>query len=85
MDDGDPCTGALHCTEDNQCEVDTLTVPKCEGEDGCSQNVCDPETGACVWQSKLPEGACDDGDDCTLDLCNPATGECVHAPDPACP
>jgi len=48
----------------------------CDDQDPCTNDRCNPETGAC---EHLPVN-CDDQNPCTLDRCNPTTGACEHAP-----
>lgn len=81
---GTPLGGGAGCDDRNACTRDDRCVPQgdavvCEGtaqdcSDGdlCTQDRCDPATGACVH----PPVDCADGNSCTTDVCDPATGEC---------
>jgi len=55
----DPCAdAATRCNDNNPCTTDS----------------CDPATGACVNTAK----DCNDNDSCTTDSCNTTTGACVN-------
>lgn len=69
-----PCNAGFELDALGQCvKVQTACVPYDDG-DPCTDDACDPETGAAVNTSK----ACDDGNDLTTDSCVPATGDCSH-------
>ena len=68
-----------HCdTAANACVSDT--PPSCDDSNACTDDKCDPASGACVNTPK-PPAECDDGNLCTDDKCDPATG-CVSTPKP---
>jgi hypothetical protein len=53
----------------------------CDDRNPCTENACDPATGACMSRP-VPDGrACPgDGDGCTVDVC--VAGRCVHRREP---
>ena len=50
---------------------------KCNDNNACTTDSCDPETG-CINTSKN----CSDGNPCTEDGCNTANGTCLHTNEP---
>src|SRR5262245_14722323 len=48
--------------------------PRCDDSDGCTDDSCNPSTGACTHTPKN----CDDGSACTQDYCSIAY--CYHSP-----
>lgn len=79
----DVCHDAVSLCEVLQtCDAlcDPVTTPvDCEDGDLCTDNACDPGTGACVDTST----DCDDGDACTTNGCDPGSG-CVFNAIPNC-
>ena len=74
-DDGDPCTLDDHCGG-GAC-IGTLV--ECDDTNPCTDDLCDPETGTCLFEANA--ALCDDGDSCTAgDHC--VEGAC--AGDPIC-
>ncbi len=69
-DDGDLCTSKDAC-DFGQCQGDTTL---CDDQQDCTEDVCDPKSGACSHKA-VPDGFfCDDGEPCTEDdACNAAT------------
>ncbi|UCE61550.1 MAG: hypothetical protein JSU63_07325, partial [Phycisphaerales bacterium] len=76
------CDDFYLCTVDT-CEAGqcTFTDVECNDDDACTEDACDPATGACVF---TPTVVCDDNDACTEDECDPLTGECVYTPFVTC-
>ena len=78
-----PCSDDNLCTRADQCLggqcVGTPTV--CDDGVACTQDTCNPGTGACEF-SPL-SARCNDADPCTSDVCQPGPGAdlsgCVHA------
>ncbi len=69
-DDGDPCTTGEACAS-GVCTGGVATVCVDDGNP-CTDDVCDPGTGACVHEPNA--AACDDGDWCTVgDACSGGT------------
>jgi len=68
------------CILGPNCE-DLCAGVDCDDGDACTDDSCDPATGACVH---TPNFNCDDSDACTDDACDPATGACVHTPNFNC-
>ena len=65
LEDGDVCNGTLYCDTDGDpqvCLVDTETIPDCDDELPCTDDVCNPESGC----ASLPndENKCLDDDVC---------------------
>lgn len=74
-DDGNLCNGSEICSPmTGDCVPNPLIIVlPCIDNDVCTDNVCDPPTGACSY----PPRNCDDGNACTIDSCDSALG-CVH-------
>lgn len=68
-DDNNPCTSGTMCAL-GQCKGGTTV--NCNDNNGCTQDLCDPQKG-CV--SSMIN--CDDGNKCTVDLCDVKIG-CKH-------
>lgn len=67
FDDGDLCNGVWGC-EDGDCMEDPGSEVSCPPSDSiCTQQSCNPDTGACEEIPVEGEVPCDDGDECTLD------------------
>ena len=49
----------------------------CDEGDLCTNDYCDPFTGACFHSPKIPHN---DEDPCTDDSCDPQTGLTIHTP-----
>ena len=84
-EDNNPCTGTLVCDTSEvitDCVPDPATVISCPGTGNpCSQNLCQPDTGACALSAAPNGAACDDGDACTdIGFCN--GGACESLPMP---
>ena len=63
-DDGNPCTLGDACAAG----VCTGTIKECQDGNGCTNDFCDPATGACSYPDNTDP--CDDGDLCTNgDVC----------------
>ena len=73
------CSDGIDCTIDScnedadECEH-SADDSKCDDDDACTIDTCDPLTG-CTYE----DVDCDDGDPCTEDSCDPAIG-CIHTP-----
>ena len=73
------CSDGIDCTIDScnedadECEH-SADDSKCDDDDACTIDTCDPLTG-CTYE----DVDCDDGDQCTEDSCDPAIG-CIHTP-----
>ncbi len=73
------CSDGIDCTIDScnedadECEH-SADDSKCDDDDACTIDTCDPLTG-CTYE----DVDCDDGDPCTEDSCDPAIG-CIHIP-----
>lgn len=82
-DDGNLCNGVLKCVDD-VCVFDGDSVVACEpSEDPCKQNVCDPATGNCLFESANEGSSCNDLNKCTLsDTC--VAGICKGQVSKAC-
>ncbi len=77
-DDGDACTWNDHCAA-GACAGGQSKI--CSDGNPCTDDLCDPGSGACVFPSNT--APCDDGDPCTAeDLCE--DGECVGEWLPEC-
>ncbi len=79
-DDGDPCNGVSFCDlKAGSCATNPATVVVCPTveDTDCSQNVCDPKTGACAMSKEFDGTPCNaDGNPCTPnDGCK--AGQCV--------
>jgi hypothetical protein len=73
-DDGDLCTTGDSCAG-GWCKPGAML--ECEDDNGCTQDLCDPEGGCQFVPNEAP---CDDGDACTVgDVC--AASECVSGAD----
>lgn len=70
-DTGDKCVKASSCFN-GQCQVDQ--VVDCSDGNACTEDVCNPSTGACSH----PATNCDDKNPCTTDTCDMTKG-CQHA------
>ncbi len=61
---------------------------ECEDMNACTENLCDPGTGACAFRGIegccLRATDCDDGNTCTTDACDMGTNRCTHALMPRC-
>jgi hypothetical protein len=83
LDDGDACTGSLHCDTSklpHKCELVLDSVVECPeptGQDSpCLMSACDPDSGDCSFIPTHSGWACDDGDPCTVgDSC--VAGSCA--------
>jgi len=74
---GLPCEDGNACTLGSTCVAGTCGTPvSCGDGNACSQDVCDPTSGACSH----PPVQCSDGNPCTADLCNVDTGGCLFTP-----
>ncbi len=80
-DDTNPCTDNSLCTSDacvaGQCVSTVIVV--CDDSNQCTDDVCDPLTGLCVFTID-DTNACSDGDACTVDICT--NGTCVSQASP---
>jgi len=78
-EDGNLCNGTLFCNKSSgQCQVNPASVVSCPNADDttCSQNTCDPKTGACAAKLASNGAACDDGNPCTAnETCQ--QGSCI--------
>lgn len=85
-EDGNQCNGKLFCNKvKGQCQVNPATIVVCPSglDTTCSQNVCEPVTGACVLSTSPTTTLCDDDNPCTgSDHCS--EGSCVSSVD-ICP
>jgi cysteine-rich repeat protein len=74
--DGNACNGEEVCA-DSVCTYGLVPI-LCDDFDLCTQDACDPETGACSFIPLV----CDDHDPCTVDACDPdtETGGCRYTP-----
>ncbi|MBM4396283.1 MAG: hypothetical protein FJ087_11390, partial [Deltaproteobacteria bacterium] len=75
--DGTECATPDPCDKDTRC-IDGACEggPKCADENACTDDQCDPATGACAYQPLGPPATCDDGDPCTSgDACE--AGVCI--------
>lgn len=87
--DGDACSGEDHCV-DGSCKG--TPGSKCDDNNACTTDTCDPKTGSCDNDTKLdgPKHKCDDGDSCTTGdvckngVCAPGTDTCVCKIDADC-
>ncbi len=72
-----PCDDANICTENDACKDGKCAgggAKACDDGKPCTNDLCDPKTGACNWSANT--GACDDADACTeKDTC--AQGKCA--------
>jgi len=73
---GQACDDHSLCTTGDVCQSNTTCggTPVCSDGDACTDDACDPATGACLGHT--PKN-CDDGNPCTADSCDPALG-CAH-------
>jgi len=71
-DDRNACTRDDRCVTEGDVVVCEGTAQDCSDGDLCTQDRCDPATGACLH----PPVDCADGNSCTTDACDPATGQC---------
>lgn len=71
-DDGSMCTQTDKCLQGNCLGGNLL---KCDDNDPCTTDSCDPFSG-CVHQPSSDAVCPDDGDKCTIDQCK--AGKCVH-------
>jgi hypothetical protein len=71
-DDRNACTRDDRCVTQGDAVVCEGTAQDCSDGDLCTQDRCDPATGACLH----PPVVCADGNSCTTDVCDPATGQC---------
>ena len=80
FDDADACNGTLLCGALGQCEPNPASAVTCPTDpSGCTEWVCDPETGACLGEPVADPIPCNDGDPCTADdRCG--LGACVGTP-----
>ena len=62
-DDGDPCTVADHCADGSCAGV----VVECDDGNPCTNDVCEPDFGACQHKPLPDFTVCDDGDACSSD------------------
>lgn len=83
LDAGTPCDDASACTAGDACAAAPDGTVVCQGStkdcgdgDPCTQDACDPSTGACSH----PPVQCDDGNSCTTDSCDAVTGACFRTP-----
>lgn len=74
-----------------ECAADPCADTVCDDGLACTIDLCDPETGRCVFipidgcEADPCEGVrCDDGNHCTVDACDPRIGACVHTPIEGC-
>jgi hypothetical protein len=75
--DGLPCDDQDACTIGNTCARGLCGTPiTCDDGNPCTNDRCDPATGACQSAPTL----CDDGNSCTADVCNRALGGCTFTP-----
>ncbi len=68
--DNNTCDDASVCTTDDHCSAGQCvgTQPNCDDGNGCTNDSCNPTSGACV-HTNAPN-ACDDGNACTTnDVC----------------
>ncbi len=83
--DGGECDDGSPCTLDDVCRGgDCDGTPKvCSDDNGCTTDLCDPDSGECVFTAAAGT-LCDDGDHCTVgDHC--LLGECTPGTDePPC-
>src|SRR5207253_1081367 len=102
-DDGKDCT-TDSCENPGGCvHVPLPDCPKCHtsadcvDQHACTNDICDPATGACRNVDMADCGRCvtvadcDDGDPCSTDACEGTpcadpgcTGKCTHDPRPGC-
>ena len=84
-DDGDPCNGVLRCdtsASPHACVIDAASVVVCpsEGDGDCRWQACQPDSGACGWETAT------DGAPCAMDPCHVdgacQAGACVGTPIP---
>ncbi len=72
------CDDGSVCTQTDKCLAGVCTggnTLKCDDNDPCTADTCDPFTGC--EQTASSDAICtDDGNSCTQDLCQ--TGKCVH-------
>jgi hypothetical protein len=89
-DDGLFCNGSEHCNVGGAGADPTTgcmagVAPTCTDAFGCSVDVCDEASGACLHVPN--DAACDDGVSCTTDACNPGASTiasgCVATPNDA--
>ncbi|MEC8024970.1 MAG: hypothetical protein VX223_13630 [Myxococcota bacterium] len=65
-DDGNLCTTGDRCTEGGCLPTAEIS---CDDGNGCTADICDPESGTCIFEI-LENTPCTDGDLCTVgDLC----------------
>ncbi len=62
---GDKCVGLAQCSG-GLCAIAPGTPTKCDDNNPCTIDTCDPETGACSYDAAADGNACSDGDICTL-------------------
>ncbi|MCB9557475.1 MAG: hypothetical protein H6707_15310 [Deltaproteobacteria bacterium] len=77
LDDTNLCNGTVYCdSKTGLCLQNYATVISCPPDDSnpCSEYVCDPLKGECVYRDKQTGSACDDGNPCTTETC--AGGKC---------
>lgn len=77
LDDGNACNGGLRCDE-GACVADGQSVTCPAGSSACTENICDPATGACIAVARpdglacAATGQCTSGGSCI-------SGQCVGA------
>ena len=95
QDDGNLCNGTLFCNKGKTpaaCEFNPASVVTCPTVDntGCSNNACNPKTGACQVVAVNEAKGCDDGNPCTAGsackggACVASTNTCVCEQDSDC-
>src|SRR5262249_7682893 len=82
-----PCATDVDCDPLRACGTSTCvdgsckaqTPPDCVDADKCTNDSCNPVTGACVHSPVVCPAACDG-----TQSCDPASGQCVSGPPPDC-
>src|SRR5262249_49933905 len=83
------CTTDVDCDPLRACGTSTCvdgsckasTPPDCVDADKCTNDTCNPATGACVHMPVVcPDASACDG----TQTCDPASGQCVSGPPPDC-
>lgn len=66
---GTTCDDGNACTVGEVCSIGTCVSPApvdCDDSHDCTTDLCDPQSGTCVYTNQAEGAVCDDGNPCTL-------------------